>query len=39
MEDNPDIFRQASLNAFIAKITKGGQAFKSLKDLEISSVI
>ena len=30
MEDNPDIFPQASLNAVVAKIKKGGQAFKSL---------
>lgn len=30
MEDNPDIFPQASLNTVVAKIKKGGQAFKSL---------
>ncbi len=30
MEDNPDIFPQASLNQVIAKIKKGAHAYKSL---------
>jgi hypothetical protein len=38
MEDNPDIFPQASLNAVVAKIKKGGQAFKSLQDYVVSLI-
>jgi hypothetical protein len=30
MEDNPDIFPQASLNQVVAKIKKGAHAFKNL---------
>ena len=36
MEDNPDLFPQASINSVIAKIKRSGNTYKSLQDYAIA---